>query len=86
MIQTLFGPPPGKPDDKQNEAPQEKKGLFARLKAAVQSTKESFVDKIEQTLRAQIGELRHLDHAIALLGWDEETMLPLTAREERGEQ
>ena len=30
----------------------------------------------EQALRAQIGELRHLDHTIALLGWDEETMLP----------
>ena len=40
----------------------------------------------EQTLRAQIAELRHLDHAIALLGWDEETMLPAAGRAERGEQ
>ena len=37
-------------------------------------------------LREQISELRHLDHTIALMGWDEETMLPATAREERGEQ
>lgn len=37
-------------------------------------------------LREQISELRHLDHTIALLGWDEETMLPATGREERGEQ
>jgi carboxypeptidase Taq len=41
---------------------------------------------VEQSLRAQIKELRHLDHVIALLGWDEETMLPATGREERGEQ
>jgi carboxypeptidase Taq len=40
----------------------------------------------EQALRAQIGELRHLDHTIALLGWDEETMLPALGRDERGEQ
>ena len=37
-------------------------------------------------LRNQIRELRHLDHTIALLGWDEETMLPVMGREERGEQ
>jgi len=37
-------------------------------------------------LRNQIRELRHLDHAIALLGWDEETMLPAMGRDERGEQ
>jgi carboxypeptidase Taq len=40
----------------------------------------------EQSLRAEIAELRHLDHVIALLGWDEETMLPSSARSERGEQ
>jgi carboxypeptidase Taq len=37
-------------------------------------------------LREQIRELRHLDHTIALLGWDEETMLVPAGREERGEQ
>ena len=40
----------------------------------------------EQALRAQVSELRHLDHTIALLGWDEETMLPASGRGERGEQ
>ena len=40
----------------------------------------------EAGLREQIGELRHLDHALALLGWDEETMLPPAGREERGAQ
>lgn len=40
----------------------------------------------QQTLRAQIAELRHLDNVIALLGWDEETMLPGAGRAERGEQ
>jgi carboxypeptidase Taq len=41
---------------------------------------------IENLLRAQICELRHMDHAIALLGWDEETMLPAAGRPERGDQ
>jgi carboxypeptidase Taq len=41
---------------------------------------------VEQSLRAQIAELRHLDQTIALLDWDEETMLPPAARAERGEQ
>jgi carboxypeptidase Taq len=41
---------------------------------------------LEQSLRAQISELRHLDETIALLGWDEETMLPSAGRGERGEQ
>jgi carboxypeptidase Taq len=41
---------------------------------------------VEQMLRAQIGELRHMDHTIALLGWDEETMLPAAGRAERGDQ
>jgi len=36
--------------------------------------------------RDQIRELRHLDAAIALLGWDEETYLPEAARRERGAQ
>ena len=39
-----------------------------------------------QTLRARIRELRHLDAAIGLLSWDEETYLPDGARRERGEQ
>ncbi len=43
-------------------------------------------ESIEQMLRAQIQELRHLDHTIALLGWDEETMLPAAGRPERGDQ
>ena len=46
----------------------------------------SRVEGAEQTLRAQIVELRHLEQTIALLGWDEETMLPAAAREQRGEQ
>jgi carboxypeptidase Taq len=41
---------------------------------------------VEQMLRSQICELRHLDHTIALLGWDEETMLPAAGRAERGDQ
>jgi carboxypeptidase Taq len=41
---------------------------------------------LEHSLRAQISELRHLDQTIALLGWDEETVLPPAGREERGEQ
>lgn len=40
----------------------------------------------EKSLRAQIAELRHLDQAIGLLGWDEETMLPASGRAQRGEQ
>jgi carboxypeptidase Taq len=43
-------------------------------------------EALELSLRAQISELRHLDHTIALLDWDEETMLPSGARVERGEQ
>ncbi len=46
----------------------------------------SRVEGAEQTLRTQIVELRHFDQTIALLGWDEETMLPAAAREQRGEQ
>jgi carboxypeptidase Taq len=41
---------------------------------------------LEQSLRAQISELRHLDQTIALLGWDEETLLPPAGRAERGQQ
>jgi carboxypeptidase Taq len=37
-------------------------------------------------LRARVAELRHLDQAIALLGWDEETMLPEAGRRQRGDQ
>jgi carboxypeptidase Taq len=40
----------------------------------------------QRHLREQIRELRHLDQMIALLDWDEETMLPLAGREERGSQ
>ena len=40
----------------------------------------------EPLLRAQITELRHLDQAIGLLDWDEETMLPTLGRAQRGEQ
>ena len=40
----------------------------------------------ERALRAQIAEIRHLDQAIGLLDWDEETMLPGAGRAERGEQ
>ena len=43
-------------------------------------------EDLERSLRTQITELRHLDHTIALIGWDEETMLPPQARAERGEQ
>ena len=41
---------------------------------------------LEQSLRKQLSELRHLDQTIALLGWDEETMLPNAGRAERGGQ
>ncbi len=37
-------------------------------------------------LRAEIAEVRHLDAAISLMNWDEETYLPPRARDERGEQ
>ncbi len=40
----------------------------------------------EEALLRQIAELKHLDHTIGLLGWDEETYLPMRARLERGEQ
>jgi carboxypeptidase Taq len=43
-------------------------------------------ESVEQPLRTQISELRHLDQTIALLDWDEETMLPSAGRAERGEQ
>lgn len=35
---------------------------------------------VEQALRSQIAELRHLDQTIGLLGWDEETTLPVAGR------
>ncbi|MFO0427645.1 MAG: hypothetical protein ACK526_13860 [Planctomyces sp.] len=40
----------------------------------------------EQALRAKIAEIRHLDQAIGLLGWDEETCLPSDGRAQRGDQ
>ena len=43
-------------------------------------------DGVEQTLRRQISDLIHFDNAIAVLEWDEETALPIEARNDRGEQ
>ena len=43
-------------------------------------------ESVRAALRAEIAELRHLDAAITLLNWDEETYLPPRARDERGEQ
>ncbi len=40
----------------------------------------------EERVRSRISDLRGLDTAIGLLGWDEETYLPEGAREGRGEQ
>jgi fused signal recognition particle receptor len=42
MIQTLFGP-----------QPEEKEGLFSRLKKAVQSTREGLADRVEEVLRSR---------------------------------
>ena len=58
MFKSLFGsksekPENSSPDVAPEAAPPQKLGLFARLKQAVQSTKDSFVGKIEQTLRAK---------------------------------
>lgn len=38
------------------------------------------------SLRRQIADILHFDNAIAVLEWDEETLLPQGSREERGEQ
>jgi carboxypeptidase Taq len=43
-------------------------------------------DGAEQSLRKRISELLHLDQTIGLLGWDEETRMPVMARTQRGEQ
>lgn len=43
-------------------------------------------DGAAEALRAKISELQHFDNAIAVLEWDEETVLPDGGREERGEQ
>ncbi|MEQ1506655.1 MAG: hypothetical protein ABMB14_30790, partial [Myxococcota bacterium] len=43
-------------------------------------------DEALVALNQEIASIRHLDAAIDLLGWDEETMLPRGARSERGEQ
>ncbi len=53
MFKSLFGSKPATPDVTPEAAPPEKLGLFARLKQAVKSTKDSFVGKIEQTLRSK---------------------------------
>ncbi len=44
------------------------------------------VEGAEQSLRKQISDIMHFDNAIAVLEWDEETVLPQDSREERGEQ
>lgn len=44
------------------------------------------VDGAEQSLRRQIADLQHLDNAVAVLEWDEETVMPAGGQEERGEQ
>jgi carboxypeptidase Taq len=56
----------------------------AELRAPVRATarRHEAIDK----LRSQISDLRGLDAAISVLGWDEETYLPDGARAGRGEQ
>ena len=56
----------------------------AELRAPVRATarRREAIDK----LRSQIADLRGLDAAIGVLGWDEETFLPDGARAGRGEQ
>ena len=41
---------------------------------------------VEATLRSRIADILHFDNAIAVLEWDEETVLPHASRDERGEQ
>ncbi|HUJ02227.1 MAG TPA: carboxypeptidase M32, partial [Rhizomicrobium sp.] len=43
-------------------------------------------DSAKETFRRQIAELRHLEHTISLLEWDEEVMQPVAGRALRGEQ
>lgn len=43
-------------------------------------------DGARAALRQEIGDILRLDATISLLNWDEETYLPLRARDERGEQ
>lgn len=43
-------------------------------------------ERSERLLRDSIAELRHLDQTIGVLSWDEETMLPVAGRPQRGEQ
>lgn len=40
----------------------------------------------KKALRREITELLHLDQAIGLMEWDEEVMLPVRGRQQRGEQ
>lgn len=56
----------------------------ADLRIAKRST--SRAEGAAELLRAKVAELRHLDNVISLLEWDEETMLPPSGRDERGEQ
>lgn len=54
------------------------------LKAPVRSRNRD--DGAINALRRRIADLLHFDNAIAVLEWDEETLLPQGSREERGEQ
>lgn len=62
--------------------------LVAHPPRALRTPKRTIARKegAELSLRARIVELRHLDQAIDLMGWDEETMLPGAGRSQRGEQ
>ncbi len=44
------------------------------------------MEDVKGALRRRMAELRHLDQAIGLLEWDEETKLPDNGRADRGEQ
>ena len=46
----------------------------------------STAQAIDARLRSSIDDLRHLDGVIGLLGWDEETYLPVEGRPQRGAQ
>ena len=52
----------------------------------IPSRSQERVDGAYSALRREISELKHLEQAISLLEWDEETMLPSGGRPERGAQ
>jgi carboxypeptidase Taq len=62
--------------------------LVAHPPAELRMPKRSMgrAEGVEKALRKNIAEILHLDNAIAVLEWDEETALPSGGREERGEQ